>query len=143
MGIIFCGKHHLLTWIQVSDPGPMGPLVFSSGSQGSQPVFLKFKIKIQVLVSDFIFYIPPPPPPPPPPPHCPFFDPAKNKLQTFHAGFCLHVLRLESKWLTGNHPGNLPDALWRVCPIKNQYQQAFETPMIQHFLSKICHFLLY
>ena len=27
MGIIFCGKHPLLTRIQVSDPGPMGPLV--------------------------------------------------------------------------------------------------------------------
>ena len=29
MGFIFCGKHYLLlTRIQVSDRGPMGPLVF-------------------------------------------------------------------------------------------------------------------
>ena len=30
MGFIFCGKHlFLMTWIQVSDQGPMGPLILS------------------------------------------------------------------------------------------------------------------
>ena len=38
MGFIFCGKHHLLmTKIQVSDQGPMCPLVLSIDSHMKKP----------------------------------------------------------------------------------------------------------
>ena len=45
MGIIFCGQHPLLTRIQVSDPQPMGPLVYMYVHSLSRKLLQKFQFE--------------------------------------------------------------------------------------------------
>ena len=79
----------------------------------ANPIFSKFKMKIKVLVPNFIFFIPA---------DRTFSVRYEIKIRTLHT--CFVYLYTGAK-RTGNCPGYLPGAFQKFLSNKDRYQQAF------------------